>query len=78
MAYDSVKRTYGLNPVPGERFRLEDSTLEGFISRRNSYDNYVWVTFDGSKQSVPCHPKSLEYLTARNAEPIHRRDGEPA
>lgn len=59
--YDYVRRTYGVDPIPGQRARFTDGR-EGVIARRQSYDNYVYVTFDGGKHAVPCHPTDLTYL----------------
>lgn len=64
MAYEYVKRTYGVDPQIGGRVRLEHTGKEGAIAARSSYDAYVWVTFDGQNFASPCHPKSLEYLPA--------------
>jgi hypothetical protein len=75
MAYEYVKRTYGVNPVPGERVRLENTQREGTIARRTSYDHHVWVVFDGQKHALPCHPRSLEYLPA--SEPPTPPSAEP-
>jgi len=63
--YDYVRRSYGVDPVPGHRVRFIGSQgREGVIARRQSYDNYVYVTFDGQKNAVPCHPTDLTYLGA--------------
>ncbi|WGM45275.1 hypothetical protein KOAAANKH_00136 [Brevundimonas sp. NIBR10] len=59
--YDYVTRTYGVNPIIGARVRLENTDREGVIARRRSYDNHIWVTFDGTKHASPCHPTSLIY-----------------
>lgn len=59
--YAYVKSYYGVNPVPGHRVRFTDRR-EGVIARRQSYDQYVWVRFDGGKHAVPCHPTDLTYL----------------
>lgn len=61
-AYDYVRRTYGVNPIPGHRVQLENSDRQGVITRRRTYDHYVWVRFDGMGFASPCHPKSLIYL----------------
>lgn len=65
-AYEYVRKTYGVNPVPGARVRFTEtnrggqSTL-GTIARRKSYDHHVYVLFDGEKHPMPCHPTSLDY-----------------
>lgn len=59
--YAYVKSTYGVNPVPGHRARFYDGR-EGVIARRQSYDNYVYVKFDGGNHALPCHPTDLTYL----------------
>ena len=61
MAYEYVKSYYGVNPEPGQRVTTKDKQKSGTIARKKSYDQYVYVTFDGSKFSVPCHPLELEY-----------------
>lgn len=60
--YDYVRRFYGVDPVIGRRVRLEDTSFEGVIVRRRTYDHRVWVRFDGLRHASPCHPKSLVYL----------------
>lgn len=60
--YAYVKSYYGVNPVPGHRVTTEDGTRSGTIARMRAYNQYVYVTFDGSKFAVPCHPKELIYL----------------
>lgn len=58
--YAYVRSYYGVNPVPGERVRFTDGR-EGAIARRQSYDNYVYVKFDGCNHALPCHPTDLTY-----------------
>ena len=64
MAYDYVRRNYGVDPIVGERVRLENSDREGVIARESpGQGHYVMVRFDGGpRRSMPCHPTSLEYL----------------
>jgi hypothetical protein len=62
MAYEYVKQHYGVNPVPGQRVIGPNGKMSGIIARRRSYDHYVYVKFDGTKHSVPCHPLDLTYL----------------
>lgn len=61
MAYDYVKRTYGVEPVIGARVRHTEINKEGVIVRRKADDQYVWVQFDGQKHPSPCHPMALDY-----------------
>ncbi len=70
MAYEYVKRAYGVDPQIGGRVRLEHTGKEGVIAARAAYDNYVWVTFNGVNFATPCHPKSLEYLPAASEEAV--------
>lgn len=62
--YAYVNRAYGVNAVPGHRAKLEHDGREGEIARRQSYDQYVWVKFDGEKHPSPVHPTDLTYLGA--------------
>jgi hypothetical protein len=62
MAYEYVKQAYGVNPVPGQRVRHNENDKHGVIARRKSYDNYVYVKFDGEEFAKPCHPCALDYL----------------
>jgi hypothetical protein len=62
MAYEYVKQAYGVNPVPGQRVRHNEIDKHGVIARRKSYDNYVYVKFDGEEFAKPCHPCALDYL----------------
>lgn len=59
--YAYVKSYYGVSPVPGHRARFTDGR-EGVIARRQSYDQYVYVKFDGGAHALPCHPTDLTYL----------------
>jgi hypothetical protein len=63
--YAYVKSCYGVNPVPGHRVTTKNGTKSGTIARKRSYDQYVHVTFDGTKFDVPCHPEELIYLGRR-------------
>jgi hypothetical protein len=67
--YDYVRRYYGVDPVPGRRARFTPDGREGVIARRQSYDQYVWVKFDGEKHAMPCHPTDLDYAPAQSKEP---------
>ena len=65
MAYEYIKKTYGVCPIVGHRVTFTEkgcklTGVDGVIVRH--VDNpYVYVRFPGAKYGVPCHPKSLEY-----------------
>jgi hypothetical protein len=59
--YSYVKNYYGVNPVIGARVTTADGKKSGVIVRKQSYDQYVHVKFDGTKFDVPCHPMDLNY-----------------
>ncbi|MEC7798106.1 MAG: hypothetical protein VX755_12395 [Pseudomonadota bacterium] len=61
MAYEYVKRAYGVNPVPGARVQHTETKKFGTIARVRTDDNYVHVRFDGQGFHLPCHPKALDY-----------------
>ena len=64
MAYDYVKRTYGVDPVVGARVRhteMKGPRSFGTIAREGSAGHHVMVTFDGHGHASPCHPTSLDY-----------------
>ena len=61
MAYEYVKQAYNVNPVIGKRVRHNEIDKFGVIVGRRSYDNYVYVRFDGAKHPSPCHPLALDY-----------------
>ena len=62
MAYEYVKQAYGVDPKIGQRVRHTEINKHGNIAARKSYDQYVYVKFDGENFSKPCHPTALEYL----------------
>ncbi len=62
MTYEYVKRTYGVNPIPGNRVRHQITNREGVICRSRSQEHYVKVRFDGQKHPMPCYPTELDYL----------------
>lgn len=66
MAYEYVKQAYGVNPEIGARVRHNEIDKHGVIVRRKSYDQYVYVKFDGEKFAKPCHPTALDYPEAAN------------
>ncbi len=59
--YAYVKQFYGVNPVIGARVTTQDGKKSGVIVRKQSYDHYVHVKFDGTKFDVPVHPMDLRY-----------------
>lgn len=61
MAYDYVKRAYGVNPIIGQRVTHTVTKKSGAITRASSDAHYVHVRFDGQKHALPCHPTELEY-----------------
>lgn len=62
MAYDYVKRTYGVNPIVGERVTHTVTGKSGIIARESpGQAHYVRVKFDGQSFSSACHPTELEY-----------------
>lgn len=63
MSYDYVKRTYGVDPVVGEKVKHTVTGESGVIARESpGQAHYVRVRFDGKSFSLPCHPTELEYL----------------
>lgn len=64
MTYDYVRRTYGVNPVVGERVRHHTGAKKlGTIAREKpSGANYIMVKFDGQSFALPCHPTEMDYL----------------
>lgn len=66
MAYEYVKKCYGVNPVPGKRVKvagdIPGNQRQGTISRKRHYDHYVYVRLDDYSKSVRCHPLDLIYL----------------
>lgn len=65
--YDYVRRTYGVDPIPGRRVTHNETGKSGVIvHERKSAAHYVHVRFDGSKFSLPCHPNALNYHPPEN------------
>ena len=63
--YDYVRRTYGVDPVPGQRviFTEYAERPEGVIANEDrSCSQYVMVKFPNVRWPAPCHPTSLEYI----------------
>lgn len=62
MTYDYVKRTYGVDPEPGQAVTHTVTGKGGVIARENKgQSHYVQVRFDGQRHTLPCHPTELEY-----------------
>jgi hypothetical protein len=67
MSYDYVRKTYNVDPVPGQRVRHQETGKSGVIVReKKSAAHYVHVKFDGMTFSLPCHPTALDYETKGN------------
>lgn len=65
MAYEYIKRTYGLTFVPGQRVRHSVTGGDGTVKREAaSMGHYVMVAFDGRKHASPCHPEELTEIGA--------------
>lgn len=69
--YDYVRRAYGVDPIPGQRFRTKKEDFsriaEGVIQPENPrFGHYVMIAFDkpggGVGPAAPAHPTSIEYL----------------
>jgi len=65
MAYEYVKRAYGVDPVVGARVRhteMKGARSYGTIDREDpSQGHHVMVRFDGQNFASPCHPTALDY-----------------
>ena len=62
MAYDYIKRNYGVSPEPGMVVYHAVTKRYGVIKRENrSASHYVQVTFEGDRHALPCHPTELHY-----------------
>jgi hypothetical protein len=63
MAYDYIRRVYGVDPVPGQRVEHTVTGKSGVITRDSgAAAHYVKVRFDGQTFTSPCHPTELKYL----------------
>lgn len=64
MSYEYIKHAYGVNPVVGERVRMQGLAGRSGTIRpeKPSNGHYVMVLFDGGKFSLPCHPTEIDYL----------------
>lgn len=61
MAYEYIKRAYGLDFAPGQRVK---HTVTGYVGEVRREDkgmgHYVMVRFDNLRQrALPCHPEEL-------------------
>ena len=62
MAYEYIKRTYGVSPEPGKVAYHTVTKQWGVIKREKpSHGHYVQVQFEGEKHASPCHPTELQY-----------------
>lgn len=59
MAYEYVRRIYGVDPKVGQRVSCDG--LMGKIAPAEGDPQYVEVKFDGRDFTSPCHPTSLDY-----------------
>jgi hypothetical protein len=64
MAYDYVRRMYGVNPIPGQRIRCHSSGKLATIIRPQPEDQYVHARIDGERHRSRFHPTSIDYLDA--------------
>jgi hypothetical protein len=70
MSYEYVKRTYGHEPIIGNRVKHTVTKKYGKITREKpSQGHYVMVQFEGQGFSSPCHPDELDYFPAAKATP---------
>jgi hypothetical protein len=61
MAYDYVKRTYGVEPKVGQRVKHTVTGNSGVVAREDKGQaHYVQVKFDGKRFALPCHPTEIE------------------
>jgi hypothetical protein len=54
MAYDYIRRTYGVDPKPGQRITMDGKP--GVIVRPVGDPQYLNVRFDGQKHTNNVHP----------------------
>jgi hypothetical protein len=54
MAYEYIKRTYGVNPVVGQRIIMDGKP--GVILKPQGDPQYLNVRFDGQKHGSNVHP----------------------
>lgn len=71
MSYEYIKKSYLVALEVGQRVQHEVTRKFGTIAKENSSAlHYVMVKFDGSKNSLPCHPLELGLF------PLQRPNGE--
>jgi hypothetical protein len=62
MAYDYIRRTYGIDVRVGVRVRHTVTNRLGTVGREKKGEgNYVSVKFDRNSFPLPCHPQELEF-----------------
>ena len=62
MAYEYIKKAYGVQPEPGMLVTSIDGKKSGVIVRKRHYNHYVRVRLDGRKRGdTPFHPLDLIY-----------------
>lgn len=67
MAYDYIRRTYGVDPKVGRRITMDGKP--GVIVRPKGDPAHLQVRFDGQKHTVPVHPTwEVVYLIATEPE----------
>lgn len=60
MAYEYIKRAYGLSFRPGQRVKHTVTGKRGHVRRESpSAGHYVMVLFDEARHALPCHPEEL-------------------
>ncbi len=66
MAYDYIRRTYGVEPVIGQRITVNGRP--GVIARPQGDPQYLRVRFDGAKFLMDAHPTwEVDYAPADSA-----------
>lgn len=67
MAYEYIRRSYGLDFTPGDYVRHTETCRVGRVARESaSAGHYVQVIFDGDRHALPCHPAALENFGAQS------------
>lgn len=61
MAYEYIRKYYGVNPQVGQRVRVPDGKI-GIIQPVEGDPQYLDVRFNGQQHTVPVHPTDVEYL----------------
>jgi hypothetical protein len=71
MAYEYIKRTYGVDPKVSQRITVDGRP--GTITRPLGDTQYLRVRFDGMKHSVNAHPTwKVDYAPATQPHPNRR------